>query len=191
MISKEVNIALILVAIVFISVLGISIYNQMNKEDLIQEEIIEETIIEDPVVEKPNLIEEQKEVTIFISRTEFDKPEITIEPGTKVIWVNTDDRLHMITNKRIGLFREMRKSLEKGDTFEYTFNDPGTYEILEANFGINGKVIVQKENIGLITGSVIGEMEVNGGSFLLLAINLIVITLVVLIVGFYVSRHKA
>jgi|TARA_B100002003_G_C13999369_1_gene482514 plastocyanin len=188
--SKEVSIPLILVLVVAISILGLSVYNQYGTEEIIQEEIIEEELVEEPIVEKPVIVEEPKEITVFISRFEFDKSEITIEPGTKVIWVNTDERRHMITNKRIGLFRTMRKSLEKGDTFEYTFNDPGTYEILEANFGINGKVIVENTNMGLVTGSVIGELEVNGANFLLLSINLFVITLLVLVIGFYVSRHK-
>jgi plastocyanin len=193
MIIKKVNISLAIILIITLSILGISIYSHYNKEEMIQEiideEIIEETP-EEPIIEKPALIEEPKEVTIFISRYEFDKPEITIKPGTKVIWTNTDDRNHMITNKRLGLFREIRKSLAKGDSFEYTFNDPGTYEILEANFGINGKVIVEKKDTNMITGAVIGALEINGLSFLLISINLFAITLVVLVLGFYVSRHK-
>ena len=155
MITKEVNIALAIILIIAISILGISIYSHYTKEEIIQEELTQETINEipeEPVIEKPILVEEPKEITIFISRYEFDKPEIIIEPGTKVIWTNTDDRNHMITNKKLGLFREIRKSLAKGDSFEYTFNDPGTYEILEANFGINGKVIVENKDINMITG---------------------------------------
>ena len=121
----------------------------------------------------------------------FLEVQSLIEPGTKVIWQNTDDRRHMITNKRIGLFRQMRKSLEYMDTFEYTFNETGVYEILEANFGINGKIIVEEKKENIITGNVIKQIEVNGVAFLLTTVNIFAITMVILIIGFYMSRpHK-
>ncbi len=201
---KERNVILILVLIIALIIIGVSIYNQQIKqEEIILEEVIEEEPTQQETKQQPEnttkeeiitiIVEEQelpKEVVIQISRFEFDKPEITIEPGTKVIWNNTDTRRHMITNKRIGLFRHMRKSLEFGDTFEYTFNEEGVYEILEANFGINGKVIVEKKDPNLITGQIIRNIEVNGISFLLISINLLVITALALVIGFWISKHQ-
>ena len=189
MIKKESVVPLVLVLLLAVIVIGVSIYDQMimDEDEIIQEEVIEEdmekpveVVVEEPEPEKP------KEIVINIMRYEFDKPEVVIPVGTKVIWNNTDTRRHMITNKRIGLFRMMRKSLELGDTFEYTFDEPGTYEILEANFGIHALVIVEEEN--QITGGVIG---VSSSSFLVFAINLFLITLIILVVGFYVSKHKS
>jgi plastocyanin len=191
--KKEVSIGLILLLVVALLIIGISIYRQYTQpEEIIQDgaEEEEKEVVEIEVEEEPE-IKEPSEVIISISRFEFDKPEITIKPGTTVIWNNTDTRKHMITNKTIGLFRRMRKSLEFGDTFEYTFNEPGVYEILEANFGINGKVIVEAEP-NLITGQVVKNIEVNGLGFLLVSLNLFGISMVALIAGFYFSRrhHK-
>ena len=190
---KEVNVGLGLLLALAIIILAVSIYQGVKEpEEIIEEVAVEEEIENNTrlvVIEEPVEIEEEKEVIIQISRFEFDQPEITIEPGTKVIWNNTDTRRHMITNKRIGLFRQMRVSLEQGDTFEYIFDEPGTYEILEANFGINGKVIVE-ENSNSITGYMIHSMEVNGVGFLLFTLNLFVLTGIALVAGFYISRHK-
>ena len=140
---KEVNISLALILALAIIILAVSIYQGVKEpEEIIEEIAVEEDIENDTriiVVEEPVEIEEEKEIIIQIYRYEFDKPEIIIEPGTKVIWNNTDTRRHMITNKRIGLFRQIRVSLDQGDTFEYVFEEPGTYDILEANFGINGR----------------------------------------------------
>lgn len=196
MIRKEVNIILIMVLAIALVVVGISIYNIVSKKDVIVQEETTEPAVEEPksiVGEVVNMTEFDevgpKEVTILIYRYDFDKPEVVIEPGTKVIWKNMDTRRHMIADKRIGIFRNLRKSLEYGDTFEYVFNQTGVYEIIEVNFGINGKVIVTN-NANQITGNVVKDMEFSGGSFFLFSINLLVITLALLILGFYISRNR-
>jgi plastocyanin len=213
MIKKEGNIALIFILVIVLIIIGIFMYEQINIKEEISRQGIQPPIIEKPIEEptKQTPIEEKpveidkKEITILISRFDFDKPEIVIEPGTKVIWKNTDDRRHMITNKRLGLFRTMRKSLEQGDTFEYVFTQTGTYEILEANFGINGKVIVEKQTQPIlitggavvttnsepisITGYVVKNMEVNGIGFFIVSINIFLITMIVLVAGFYISKR--
>ena len=182
--NKRHEIALIFIILLWIATIVFSVYDYLNKDE-VQEVAVEEVSEPQPFVEEPKLIG-SNEVLIQIFRNEFDKKEITIEAGTKVIWENMDSRRHMITNKRIGLFRTMRKSLEKGDTFEYTFNEPGTYEILEANFGINGKVIVEKPKPNMITGYVVSSLELNGLSFLLISINLFVVTTLALVICFHV-----
>jgi len=194
MIKKKSNLLLILILIVGLVIIGLSLYEQIKEKELLKEyskekpeepvEIVEEPIKE-IIVEEPK----PKEIIIYISRYDFDKPNIIIEPGTKVIWENKDERRHIITNKRLGLFREIRKSLEYGDTFEYVFNEPGVYEILEANFGINGEIVVA-ESSESITGQIITNIEVNSLGFLLIAINLFVITTIALIIGFYFSKRK-
>ena len=188
--TKKRGLSLILILLLAIAVIGFSIYDYLNKEEV--QEPVSEEVSETPseaVVEEPKSLASD-EVLIQIFRYEFDKPEITIETGTKVIWKNMDTRRHMITNKRLGLFRTLRKSLEYGDTFEYTFNEPGVYEILEANFGINGYVIVEEPKPNLITGYVVANLELNGLNFLLISINLFVITTIALVIGFHISRKQ-
>ncbi len=190
MITKEGNPALLIALALAFVIIGLFAYEQFYNPEIIEKEVIigEEP---EPVVEKPSPPGTQpRDITIYISRFEFDKPEVIIEQGMKVIWENTDTRRHMITNKRIGLFRDMRKSLEYGDSFEYQFNDPGTYEILEANFGINGKVIVREKEYDMITGYIVKNIEVKGLSFLLISLNLLVITALALVIGFHISRHS-
>ena len=186
--KKRHDIALILIIILGIATISFSIYEYTNKKE-VQESVIEEVSEPQPFIEEPKRVG-SNEVLIQIFRTEFDKKEITIQVGTKVIWQNMDTRRHMITNKRLGLFRTMRKSLEQGDTFEYTFDKPGSYEILEANFGINGLIIVEEKPPNMITGYVVSSLEVNGLTFLLLSINLFVLTTLALTVGFHVSRKQ-
>lgn len=62
----------------------------------------------------------------------FDPGEVTIEAGTTVRWVHTHDVFHTITStdsldekQANGQFDETMSS--EGDTFEFTFEEPGTY----------------------------------------------------------------
>ena len=207
MMTKRGRWILIAVLIVALAVIGLVLYQQMvSKEKIVQEEIKVDSVQEpvkavEPAIEEPAPIKTpSKEITIEISRFAFDKPEVTVPVGTKVIWKNTDERRHMITNPTIGLFRTLRKSLEQGDTFEYIFTEPGTYEILEANFGIRGLVIVEDTgssslvakagNNDLITGYIVKQIEINGLSFMLISTNLFVITAILLVIAFYISRRK-
>ena len=129
---------------------------QPNQEDPFIQDTPEEEVKE-PVQNEELL---SKVVTIQIFRKEFDQTEITIVTGTTVIWENKDDRRHMITNPKLGLFRTIRESLELGDTFEYTFNEPGEYLIQEANFGINGNItVVDPKEMPSITGYAVYDLN--------------------------------
>ncbi|MCK4521498.1 MAG: hypothetical protein KAU20_02910 [Nanoarchaeota archaeon] len=210
MIKKEGNIALIIVIIIALVIIGFSVYNSTQKEEEVSE-TIEEKVEWEPEGEAEEKTEEAavaeevpKEIVVSISRFKFDKPEIIIEPGTKVIWNNTDTRKHMITNKYLGLFRNMRKSLGYGDTFEYTFNEPGVYYILEANFGINGKiivgknvvnadVIVKKKNesgIQSIIGNIVKDLQRGKTNSLTILFTVLLFTTIVFFIGFYKHRDK-
>jgi len=191
MVNKGVKIAVYaLVAIIIIAVAFFTCNYYSQKKSVEPVKGAEET--KAPVIEQPEPIieaaEQKKEVLIQIFRYEFDKPEITITPETKVIWKNMDTRNHVILDKRDALqFRTIKKVLGYGDTFEYVFEKPGVYDIIEANFGINGKVIVANN---LITGNVIKNLEVNGTGFILLSINIFVFTVLALVLGFYLSRKS-
>jgi plastocyanin len=195
MLKKEANVVIMVILVIALAIIGVSVYNIAFKKEVVVQEYVE------PAVEEPKNVvgevtnvqepEQNKTVTILIYRYDFDKPEIVIEPGTKVVWKNMDTRQHVILDKRDQLqFRTIKKILDYGDTFEYIFDKEGNYDIIEANFGINGKVIVGDSSSNLITGNVVKNMELNGGSFFLVVVNLLVFTLILLVLGFYVSRHK-
>jgi len=195
--KKEVTYITIGVVFILAISLGIfTLYQFSSKQTIIipEENAPVQETIKPAVVEEPiQIAESPKEVTILISRYEFDKPNITIETGTKVIWKNTDDRRHMITDQSDGFLRNLRKSLEYGDTFEYTFDNPGTYKILEANFGIRGIVTVTGKTSSLITGSVVGPLSfdnLDAKDLPVVSLNIFAISMTLLIFGFYISRYR-
>jgi len=55
----------------------------------------------------------------------FSPDTLTIKAGTTVTWTNQDDATHTVTSYT-GLFDS--GNLGKGDTFSYTFTQPGTYK---------------------------------------------------------------
>ncbi len=70
----------------------------------------------------------------------FLPDELTVNSGTEVRWVNTDDVDHTVTSLD-GLFDEY---LEPGDEFTYTFIDSGTYPyVCTIHAGMEGVINVQ------------------------------------------------
>ncbi|MCP1716220.1 glucose/arabinose dehydrogenase/plastocyanin [Methanocalculus alkaliphilus] len=61
---------------------------------------------------------------IRIENFAFQPQSITIEAGTTVIWTNSDPVDHTVTSTE-GIFDS--GLFGKGEEFEYTFNEPGTY----------------------------------------------------------------
>lgn len=55
----------------------------------------------------------------------FEPAELTVVPGTTVIWRNDSPTTHTVTAKN-GAFDS--GLLESGQTFSFTFREPGTYE---------------------------------------------------------------
>lgn len=77
---------------------------------------------------------------VEISNFSFKPENITITAGTTVTWTNKDGAAHTVTSDD-GLFDS--GNLSKGDTFQYTFEQAGTFEYhctLHSN--MTGKVIV-------------------------------------------------
>ncbi|MCM8750311.1 cupredoxin domain-containing protein [Thermomicrobiaceae bacterium CFH 74404] len=82
---------------------------------------------------------QQVEVEVF--NFGFRPAEITISPGTTVVWINTSPTTHTVTDKErrwdSGFF-------EQGQRFQMTFDTPGEYEywcLLHPD--MEGKVIVR------------------------------------------------
>lgn len=62
---------------------------------------------------------------VKIDNFSFSPQEITVQVGTKVIWVNQDDTPHTVTSVD-GKFKS--RALDTDDQFSFTFGEPGTYE---------------------------------------------------------------
>jgi amicyanin len=79
-------------------------------------------------------------VNITISNYTFNPDTLTITAGTKVVWTNQDTVSHTITNdsKIFG-----SGFLAKGNTYEFTFDQPGTYDYhCTPHPFMRGKIIV-------------------------------------------------
>jgi plastocyanin len=61
---------------------------------------------------------------IDISKFAFDPMEVTVAPGTKIIWINKDETPHTVTSRGRTF---TSKALDTDDTYEYTFNRKGDF----------------------------------------------------------------
>jgi len=85
---------------------------------------------------------------VLCKNNRFNPDTLTVSVGTTVTWVNQDGFIHTVTSgtspsETSGLFDS--GNLNGGDTFSFTFDEPGTYDyfcIPHYSFGMIGKVIV-------------------------------------------------
>jgi plastocyanin len=73
----------------------------------------------------------------------FQPATLSIGVGTTVTWTNAGTNLHTLTSAD-GLFES--GALQPGQTFSYTFSQPGTFQLICRQHRLNGmaaKVIVQ------------------------------------------------
>ena len=61
-------------------------------------------------------------VTIDIAKFAFTPKEITIAPGTTVVWINHDETPHTVAASDHGF---VSKALDTDDRYEHTFTDEG------------------------------------------------------------------
>lgn len=61
---------------------------------------------------------------LTIDNFTFAPTSVTVAPGTTVTWTNRDDIPHTVTSTT-KVFKS--QALDTGDTFTYTFKQPGTY----------------------------------------------------------------
>lgn len=62
--------------------------------------------------------------TVSIDNLSYNPSSLTITVGETVTWTNNDNVDHTVTSE--GVFDS--GLLSSGDTFEYTFDEPGTYD---------------------------------------------------------------
>ena len=77
----------------------------------------------------------------------FLPPDIEVEAGTTVTWINEDQVVHTVTSgtdgEHDGIFDS--GNLQGGEEWSYEFNEPGTYEyycIPHVDAGMTGTVTV-------------------------------------------------
>jgi plastocyanin len=61
---------------------------------------------------------------VVIDRFAFSPQEITVKPGTKVVWTNRDQTPHTVSS---GDKSFASKGLDTDDTFEFTFTREGDF----------------------------------------------------------------
>lgn len=63
---------------------------------------------------------------VTVDNFSFSPAEVTVAPGTRVVWTNRDDIPHTVTDRDPP--RAMRSQpLDTGESFSFTFDKPGTY----------------------------------------------------------------
>jgi len=62
--------------------------------------------------------------TVDITKFAFTPGELTVAPGTTVVWINHDEVPHTVASKDQQL---MSKALDTDDRFEHTFDDEGDF----------------------------------------------------------------
>jgi plastocyanin len=87
------------------------------------------------------------EVTLV--NTAFNPPQIEVEAGTTVTWINADTTAHTVTagtrDAPTGLFDS--GNLDPGGTFSFTFTEPGTYDYFcTPHDGMDGTVVVTESS---------------------------------------------
>ena len=63
-------------------------------------------------------------VTIDITKFAFAPKEVTVEPGTRVIWINRDETPHTVASDDKSF---VSKGLDTDDEFEHTFAAAGDF----------------------------------------------------------------
>ena len=90
----------------------------------------------------------QEGVTVRMEDNFFDPANITVEPGTTVMWVQSGDNSHTTTSYD-GLWDSGMIEGGTDGTFSFTFEEPGTYDYF----------CIPHEDLGMV-----GTVTVSGGS---------------------------
>jgi plastocyanin len=64
-------------------------------------------------------------LNVDISRFAFAPQEVTIAPGTRVIWTNQDESPHTVSSQDKTF---SSRALDTNDRYEYTFTDEGDFD---------------------------------------------------------------
>src|SRR4051794_17755450 len=85
---------------------------------------------------------------VGISNYAFSPASIEVHPGDSVTWTNQDKAAHTVTGSS-GPEKLDSPTLEQGDSWSFTFTEPGTYEYYCAlHPDMKGKVVVTDDTGG-------------------------------------------
>jgi plastocyanin len=77
--------------------------------------------------------------TITIQNFTFNPGTLTVKQGTKVTWTNQDSAPHKIKSATFN-----SGELKQGDTFDFTFNDKGSFDYsCSIHPSMTGKIVVE------------------------------------------------
>lgn len=84
--------------------------------------------------------------TVTIKDFSFQPETVTIKVGETVTWVNEDRRIHMVMSGAPPVMTDlfMSPSLAKGESWSYTFEEPGEYPYHSMTGSFLGTVIVEE-----------------------------------------------
>ncbi|MEO6653435.1 MAG: plastocyanin/azurin family copper-binding protein [Ilumatobacteraceae bacterium] len=81
--------------------------------------------------------------TVTISDSRFDQTELRVQPGTTVVFTNTDPYAHTVTSADGSAFEFDSDRFGEGETFEVSFDDAGEYSYFcQIHPTMRAKVIV-------------------------------------------------
>ncbi len=80
---------------------------------------------------------------VVIDDFAFAPAQVTVKPGATITWTNRDDMPHTVTDTATPrAFRS--EALDTGDSFSFTFTQPGTYHYFcSLHPHMQGTVVVQ------------------------------------------------
>ena len=108
---------------------------------------------------------------VIIGDEMFSPRHVEVSEGTTVRWICYDQQNHTVTCDKFD-----SGVLSQGNTFEFTFNEPGTYEYHCELHGETGTV------------KVVESSQDDEGSFLWLVI--IIIIIIIVIIGVFFGRNR-
>jgi plastocyanin len=87
-----------------------------------------------------------EETTIVITDLEFDPAEVTIKAGETVTWKNEDRRSHQIMSGAPPVMTDdfVSPNLKAGESWSYTFEEPGEYAFHSMTGGVLGWIYVEE-----------------------------------------------
>lgn len=106
---------------------------------------------------------------VTMQNTSFQPQELNVQPGATVTWTNEDNFAHTVTagtrDNPSGLFDS--GNVAAGGTFNFTFEEPGTYEYFcSIHDGMRGVIVVgEGEGGGSQSGSNSSGGTDNGGAY--------------------------
>ena len=132
---------------------------------------------------------ETNEVIIKVKNGFFDPDDLIIEKGTKIVWLNEDDRAHKVADRNTPRYFYSDQFLP-GKNYSFTFDEAGAYNYYDVTFykTMRGKITV-KEKAMPITGKVIAVPSYKNKIVGALVLFAIIMLISVYLIFYYEKKH--